>query len=673
LVRFRCSAAVATAIAIVAATAGSAPAHPRHEAGASSRGAFASLVPPTGLFPRNSLLQSRTTRERAIAGSADVAPTLGGLQHPGEGSHLPPAARNVELVGKLETVGEFGDVVEGQIADLSVHNGFAYLNSWNEPTCSRGGIFIVDIRQPSRPREVGFLPALRGNYHGEGAHVVSLSTRSFNGDLLAVNNEYCADVPRGGGFDLYDVTDPENPDLLVQGFGDFGPEGSLVGPRAGANSSHSTFVWEDERTDRAYLVAQDNTEFHDVDIFEITNPRRPQPVAEHDLVALFPQIVDGSANGDNIFHHDVVVKDIGGVQTMSSSYWDAGYVKLDVTDPANPVYLGDTSYDGADPLFPAFSRPEGNGHESEFSADDDFLLSADEDFAPFRTASISIDTGANAGTFQAESVGGGAPVAALADRRLNGPVVYGGYGCDGSKAIPRRPADLATAPGEEAIVVLQRGPESDPNNTEAACFPGEKAANGVAAGYDAVVLVNRHLGDATADVPFCGSGGYPPGAQIVTVCTTHTALHRMFGSEPGFAVGVDDAPALGSQGERVSAVAQFDGWGYAQLYRNEDGKMTRLDSFAIDEAMDEKLAIGFGDLSIHEFATDPNERLAYISYYAGGVRVVRFGPGGIREVGRFIDEGGNNFWGIEAIKGGRSHMFAGSDRDFGLYIFRFTG
>ena len=43
-------------------------------------------------------------------------------------------------------------------------------------------------------------------------------------------------------------------------------------------------------------------------------------------------------------------------------------------------------------------------------------------------------------------------------------------------------------------------------------------------------------------------------------------------------------------------------------------------------------------------------------------------------MGAFIDEGGNNFWGVEQFttpQGDR--LFAGSDRDFGLYLFRYTG
>src|SRR5215216_1290101 len=128
-------------------------------------------------------------------------------QHGGTDGHLPGSSSNVQRVSKLELTGRFGDVAEGQIADLAVYKDFAYLNSWNEATCTRGGTYVADIRDPKRPKEVAFIPALAKNYHGEGAHVISVATRSFTGDLLAVNNEFCTDTPTvGGGFDLYDVS-----------------------------------------------------------------------------------------------------------------------------------------------------------------------------------------------------------------------------------------------------------------------------------------------------------------------------------------------------------------------------------------------------------------------------------------------------------------------------------
>jgi hypothetical protein len=53
---------------------------------------------------------------------------------------------------------------------------------------------------------------------------------------------------------------------------------------------------------------------------------------------------------------------------------------------------------------------------------------------------------------------------------------------------------------------------------------------------------------------------------------------------------------------------------------------------------------------------------------------VKFGKNGIQEVGHFIDQGGNDFWGIEPIQRDRGQpLVPASDRDFGLYLFRYTG
>ena len=57
-------------------------------------------------------------------------------------------------------------------------------------------------------------------------------------------------------------------------------------------------------------------------------------VAEYDLDEMFPHILQPSvANLVEVFDHDVIVKQIGTKQVMSVSYWDGGYVLLDVTDP----------------------------------------------------------------------------------------------------------------------------------------------------------------------------------------------------------------------------------------------------------------------------------------------------------------------------------------------------
>jgi hypothetical protein len=51
--------------------------------------------------------------------------------------------------------------------------------------------------------------------------------------------------------------------------------------------------------------------------------------------------------------------------------------------------------------------------------------------------------------------------------------------------------------------------------------------------------------------------------------------------------------------------------------------------------------------------------------------VLEYGPRGLKEVGAFIGEGGSDFWGVEVHRvAGRQYVLA-SDRNYGLYIFRY--
>jgi hypothetical protein len=133
---------------------------------------------------------------------------------------------------------------------------------------------------------------------------------------------------------------------------------------------------------------------------------------------------------------------------------------------------------------------------------------------------------------------------------------------------------------------------------------------------------------------------------------------------------------------------QFDGWGYVHLFgfdeENPEDTPAELDTFAIPEAMDEDFASGFGDLSVHEVATDPTDwNFAYLSYYSGGLRSLEIqcsNPADkstceLVEVGGYLDPLGNDFWGVEVIPDPSDpddELILASDRDYGLFIFRNT-
>jgi hypothetical protein len=139
--------------------------------------------------------------------------------------------------------------------------------------------------------------------------------------------------------------------------------------------------------------------------------------------------------------------------------------------------------------------------------------------------------------------------------------------------------------------------------------------------------------------------------------------------------GTQQAPiALGATGDTLTFSSYFDGWGYVHLFRNQNGKMAELDTYAIPEAHDPAFSSGFGDLSVHEVATSQKDaRLAYFSYYAGGFRVARIVGNTLVEKGRYVDAGGNNFWGVQVFNDANQEYVAASDRDSGLWIFRYTG
>ena len=601
-------------------------------------------------------------------------------QHGPSMDHLPAVRENVELVGKLamSTPLEFRfdpatgqpdptepPVVPGQIADLAVYKGFAYLNSWSEPSCKRGGVFVVDISDPKAPRQVGFLPAAENTRHGEGAHVITIGAM----DVLAVNNEPlpppCDQAAHSaGGIDLWDVTNPRSPRALALGIGDTGGPGDLVGSEP-THHAHSTFLWKND-SGRAYAVLTDNMEFgtHDIDIFEITDPTAPKPIVDFNLRATFPVVTDGGALGNVMYHHDVVVKKIGDIWRMLVSYWDAGYVVLDVNDPASPKYIGDTSFDGPDPLT-GWVPPEGNAHEAEFSHDNRYILAADEDFDTHRFITLI-----NGQKFDFDV---GIPVTPQSVPRddllpspgdpIEGDTRFIGDGCVAASV----PAPQAG----ETVAVAERG----------TCDFDLKAANASAAGYDAILIFNNVLGAA----PRCDAVNLnmlfdDPNADIKALLIPRSIGFRIIDAyDPATYRCVQNdatstpAPAPNRAGLPVRMSLEFDGWGYTHLYERSAGKMRHIGAFAIEEGLDERYATGFGDLTVHEFAADATENVAYSSYYAGGMRVFTFGDGGLTETGKFIDKGGNNFWGVEQFTLGGERYFAGSDRDFGLYIFRYTG
>jgi len=583
-------------------------------------------------------------------------------QHGGTDGHLLQGAANVDLIGQLTV----GDAAEGKIADVAVWNGFAYLASFAQDTCTNpenvvdGGVYVIDIGggdsgSPSNPVEIGFIQAHQDTFVGEGVQVIRVDTAKFHGDLLLQNNEGC-DVNDKGGMSLFDVTDPYHPKKFVENFGDFNTK--LGGTGNQANDIHSVFGWQ--AGSKAYAVQVDDLETTDVDIFDITDPAHPKFIAEYGVSAEFPQVIQPELGTAEAFFHDVVVKEIDGRFEMLLSYWDAGYVKLDVTDPTNATYIADSDFLNPDPELLEKTGttffPEGNGHQAEFSLDNTYIVAADEDFNPY-SGRLTTDDGGLA------KLGGGSSTPPIPDAGITGEAVFAGRACP-SIGDPAVPAGDGTQ-----IAVVERG---------VCTFTEKVAAVEAAGGYVAVVIFNREGADGCI-----GSFGMTVAGNLTTVSVGRDVGFAIFDQEAAYdnaaclaaPAGVNQAPiALGATGDVLTIDLVFDGWGYVHLFANGNGKLVELDTFSVPEAMDETYAEGFGDLSVHEVAmSHVDDTLAYLSYYSAGFRVLRIVNDELQEVGRYTDANGNNFWGVQVFEFEGHEYVAASDRDSGLWIFEYTG
>ena len=74
----------------------------------------------------------------------------------------------------------------------------------------------------------------------------------------------------------------------------------------------------------------------------------------------------------------------------------------------------------------------------------------------------------------------------------------------------------------------------------------------------------------------------------------------------------------------------------------------------------------------------------FVAWYSAGMRALEYRPGhwhrgngdvyswNVHEVGRFIAEDGSNFWGVHLDELDGEQIILGSDRNTGLWVFKFN-
>lgn len=635
--------------------------------------------------------------------SAGIATAHGG----GEDGHVPANTNyGISPVGYSPLEG----VQDGRYTDVWAHEGFAYVGSFQDPDCSNDGVYIADIRDPQQPEYLGQIHSAPGTRVND-VKVTDVGDR----DILIFSHEVCGTdvalssasqmgrdrsevitddgvVGQGSdGISLYDVTKPHAPRKLVKGFLE--------------TEVHNTYPWTtDEGT---YLLVVDDFNVDDTWIVDISNPDDPELLTKTGLgtwlaAGEFDELTSELFLGTFAFPllHDVWVEFNETEDRWEAvlSYWDAGFIKLDVSDPANPMFLDDSDYLQQDPVLAeeraAFGgRPEGNAHAAVFGGEDnEFIFGGDEDFDATALTITQGDVAAVAND--------GSDTPPVPDGGLSGPLTYVGEAC----------SSLTATDDPTAIALVERG----------SCTFTAKAGNVSDAGYAAGILFNSAPNGCSGSISMLVEGDIP------FVSVTRAEGFAFMGLS---CADEDPVPPIGSTFDPVTVSTSFVGWGYFWALNNQTGTMEvsgtpyggegptvadpmgTVGYYAPEEIADPALASGAGDLTMHNLETDiRNRERTFISWYSLGMRVVEFRDGhfhdnsegegsyswNIHEVGRWIagdaetpesqlelapfaaqhgldveDLTGSNFWGVTQAEIDGERYILGSDRNTGLWIFEY--
>lgn len=435
--------------------------------------------------------------------------------------------KNLDLVGRGERL------VENATTDVWALDGFGYVGTFNVP-CGDGtgslegpGVQVFNVQNPKKTEYVTTIPSQ------DGSRINDVKAANLNsGAILVHSNERCASHGPGG-FEVYDVADPTNPVHLASVQVDDANEVLRETFGVVDVGVHNLFLFS--QGERDYVGLQAEGEFGGFQIFELTDPENPEfvsawgaeflcegdfcsedPHAETDsnviLDVIFGWMRTGFGNSQNKYLHDITITDDGTKAYLS--HWDAGLILLDISDPADPQLVSVAIDPENGPL-----DGEVNSHSAWPSADGSIVVEGEEDFSawvgdtppgnltfgegdpttPLPGTAVGTNVGndfegsptGNSGTVDAGSVevtsgplaGTTYPAIELAGDQpkfadvgpLSGEFVFIGRACNGDEILN------ADAIDEGDIAVVRRG----------ACTFRQKNFNAADAGAAAVVIANN--------------------------------------------------------------------------------------------------------------------------------------------------------------------------------------
>ena len=307
-------------------------------------GAVTAALSLTGAGVAFAAATSSTPASTDGATDSAVVASHANHKHGGQAGHLPGSSKGLTLVGQMR----INQDTEGRVADVAVWKDHAYLAAFNDGDCQKGGVYVFDIRDVTAPKQINFIRGgqqqlrRRGRAGAQHRHP-GLHRRPAGAQQRDLHRRRQRRRHRPVRRRHQPGRRDQAQDAQVPGQG---LRRHLA--RARARRTRCTARSPGSRaSDEAYAVLVDNEESADIDIADITDPRNPKIIAEYDLdegtvtrgtttkPSGIPLIADAVKGDSESFLHDMVVKEIGGRQVMLASYWDGGYVTLDVTDPLN--------------------------------------------------------------------------------------------------------------------------------------------------------------------------------------------------------------------------------------------------------------------------------------------------------------------------------------------------
>lgn len=513
-------------------------------------------------------------------------------------------------------------------ADVAGYKNLAFVGK-RQGACLATGVDIIDISDPFAPVRLAGTPP-RSGAGMEDMQAIEIGGR----DVLAIGLQACGG--RGqSGLDLVDISDPRNPRSIGLFATEWGVhEFGLTQTPGGQTLALLALPGLEERT----ATSSPGSGQGDLLIVDLSDPTQPTLLAEwgvRDEPALGSEFALLAQQGGypGVFLHSVRANADGTRAYLS--YWDGGVIILDINDPAQPRYLGHTTY---------APDEEGNAHSIAVTPDDTLLIEAIEDFsARDETLTSSAFSGRRSVV----------PVPFVTSTQsIQGELVYVGRGCPARSRPDEPDADAYLADPNGKVALIEAG----------ACRIDQLLARVQQAGATGAIVYRGSF--ELDDAAFYQGATSVELADGTLIDLTLPAVL----APPSLGRALRDADGPVS----VEVAPAFTGWGGLRLLDIHDpAHPVLLSTFTTPHATDPNSAQR-GPWSAHN--PELVGSLLFASWYRDGVRAIDVSdPAHPREVGAWdgADRPGEaaavEIWGVVA----HNDLLLASDMNYGLYVLRY--